>query len=68
MHALSGSAAIPAIPTRRGARSMTNNTMNVASPFFVQTSVVKTSVAASEPRYDLMNSLHFGGPAPIRGD
>jgi hypothetical protein len=55
--ALSGSGRMPAISTRRVARSITNRTAKRVSPRAVQTSTVKKSAAASTPRCVLRNSF-----------
>jgi hypothetical protein len=54
--ALSGSGRMPAISTRRVARSITNRTPKRASPPGVQSSTVKKSAAARTSRCVLRNS------------
>ena len=55
--ALSGSGRMPAISTRRVARSITNRTAKRVSPQAVQSSTVKKSAAARTPRWMLRDSF-----------
>ena len=52
---------VPAMYTRRVARSSTNSVWNVVRPRAAHTSVVKKSEAAHSPQVALMNAVHDDG-------